>query len=213
MRFKDRHEAGQKLAKALAPLIDKETVVYALPRGGVVLGYEIARALKIPLDIIVTRKIGHPAQPEYAICAIAEDGDLLCNEAERAAVDKKWFEKAAATERQEAQRRRKLYQAGRSIPSVTAKTAVLVDDGIATGLTIRLAIGELKHLKPKRLIVAVPVAPRDTAEEIRKMVDELVAIDLPSMYAGAVGAYYDNFPQVEDEEVIKLLAEVARSLS
>ncbi len=205
MRFKDRHDAGGQLAKALAPLVTKETVVYALPRGGVVLGYELSKALKAPLDIIVTRKIGHPFQPEYAICAVAEDGHLLCNEAERAAVDKEWFEKAVAVERQEAKRRRETYQAGYLTPSVKDKTAIVVDDGIATGLTIRLAITEVKHLMPKRIIVAVPMAPREVAKEIKKLGVELVILDLPLEYAGAVGAYYDTFPQVEDEEVIKLL--------
>lgn len=209
MQFKDRHEAGKKLAKALALLIDKETVIYALPRGGVVLGYEIAKALKIPLDIIVTRKIGHPTQPEYAICAVAEDGHEICNETEHAEVDKNWFAKAKKEQLGEAKRRRETYHAGLKTPSVDGKTAVLVDDGIATGLTIRLAIGELKHLSPKRLIVAVPIAPADVAKEIKKIADELVILDSPIIYAGAVGNYYDNFPQIEDGEVIKLLKEIA----
>lgn len=209
MRFKDRREAGQKLAKALAPLIDKETVIYALPRGGVVLGYAIAKALKLPLDIIVTRKIGHPSQAEYAICSVAEDGDILCDETERAGVDEKWFAQAKKEQQEEAKRRRVTYRAGLKIPSVAGKTAVLVDDGIATGLTIRLAINELKHLKPKQIIVAVPVAPADVAKQIEKTVDKLVTLDAPAIYAGAVGNYYENFPQIEDKEVIKLLKEIA----
>ncbi len=209
MQFKDRHEAGKKLAKELAPLINKETVIYALPRGGVVLGYEIAKALKIPLDIIVTRKIGHPAQPEYAICAVAEDGHEICNETERMAVDKKWFAKAKKEQQQEARRRRETYRAGLKIPLVAGNTAVLVDDGIATGLTIRLAISELKHLKPEQIIVAVPVAPADVAKEIETTVDKLVMLDTPMIYAGAVGNYYENFPQIEDKEVVKLLKEIA----
>jgi putative phosphoribosyl transferase len=209
MYFKDRNEAGQKLAKVLAPLIDKETVVYALPRGGVVLGYEIAKTLKLPLDIIITRKIGHPAQPEYAICAVAEDGHELCNEIERTGVDEKWFAKAKKEQQQEAKRRHTVYRADLKIPVVDGKTAILVDDGIATGLTIRLAIGELRHLNPKRLIVAVPVAPADVVEQIQKTVDKLVMLDTPVIYAGAVGNYYENFPQIEDGEVIKLLNEIA----
>jgi predicted phosphoribosyltransferase len=209
MQFKDRHEAGKKLAKALAPIINKETVIYALPRGGVVLGYEIAKALKLPLDIIVTRKIGHPAQPEYAICAVAEDGHQLCDKIERAEVDKDWFAKAKKKQQEEAKRRRETYSAGLKIPAVAGKTAILVDDGIATGLTIRLAISELKHLKPKQIIVAVPVAPADMAKQIEAAVDKLVVLDSPLIYAGAVGNYYKNFPQIEDEEVIKLLKEIA----
>jgi len=209
MQFKDRYEAGKKLARALAPLVNKEAVVYALPRGGVALGYEISKALKIPLDIIVTRKIGHPVQPEYAICAVAEDGHEICNETERAAMDKTWLAQAKKKQLEEAKRRRITYRSGINSPTVTGKTAILVDDGIATGLTIRLAITELKHLNPKRLIVAVPVAPREVAEEISKVADELVVLDLPTIYAGAVGAYYENFPQIEDKEVIKLLNEIA----
>lgn len=209
MRFKDRHEAGQKLAKALTPLVDKETIIYALPRGGVVLGHEIAKTLKLPLDIIVTRKIGHPMQPEYAICAVAEDGHQLCDEAELAAADKNWFAKVKKEQMEEAKRRRETYRAGLKIPAVAGKTAVLVDDGIATGLTIRLAIDELKHLQPKKIIVAVPVAPSDVAKKIEKKVDKLITLEAPLLYAGAVGSYYNDFPQVEDKEVIKLLKEAA----
>lgn len=205
MKFTDRHEAGQKLAKVLTPLINKEAIVYALPRGGVVPGYEIAKALKLPLDIIVTRKIGHPAQPEYAICAVAEDGHELCDEIERASVEEKWFAQAKKEQQKEAKRRRTTYRAGLKIPSVAGKTAILVDDGIATGMTIRLAIDELKHLKPKKIIVAVPVAPKDVAAQIAKTVDKLVSLDTPAIYAGAVGNYYQNFPQIEDAEVIALL--------
>lgn len=208
MKFKDRYDAGKKLARALAPLIDKETVVYALPRGGVALGYEIAKALKLPLDIIVTRKIGHPTQPEYAICAVAEDGHELCNEVERAGVENQWFVNAKQKQRGEAKRRRETYHSGLKIPDVTGKTAILVDDGIATGLTIRLGIDELKHLNPKKIIVAVPVAPADTAKQIEASVDKLVLLHAPVIYAGAVGNYYENFPQIEDGEVVKLLNEI-----
>lgn len=209
MQFKNRYEAGKKLAEALAPLINKEAVVYALPRGGVVLGYEIAKALKLPLDIIVTRKIGHPTQPEYAICAVAEDGHQLCDETEQAAVDKAWFNQAKKEQQAEAKRRRITYRLGLKIPIVAGKTAILVDDGIATGLTIRLAIDELKHLKPKKIIVAVPVAPADVAKQIEAAADKLVVLDTPLVYAGAVGNYYKNFPQIEDKEAVKLLNKIA----
>ncbi|MBI2011038.1 MAG: phosphoribosyl transferase [Candidatus Colwellbacteria bacterium] len=205
MRFRDRTEAGQLLVQHLGHYEGKEVVIYALPRGGVVLGFEIAKALNAPLDLIITRKIGHPLNPEYAICAVAEDGDLICNEAERAAVDPAWFSKEVEKERAEARRRREIYLGKRKTPEVRGKIAILVDDGIATGLTLELAIKELKHKEPAKIIVAVPVAPRDAAREIEKEVDEFVALDIPALYLGAVGAYYDDFPQVTDEEVIEML--------
>lgn len=204
VHFKDRAEAGQKLAEKLEKYRDKEAVIYALPRGGVVLGYEIAKRLNAPLDLIITRKIGHPNNPEYAICAIAEDGHKLCNEEERSHIDSRWFDEKAKDEQEEAKRRRELYLQGKS-ESVKGKIAIIVDDGVATGLTLRLAIKELKHKQPKRIVVAVPVAPKEIASELEKEVDEFVALDIPKFYLGAVGAYYENFSQVKDEEVIQLL--------
>lgn len=205
MRFKDRTEAGQKLAQALTKYKSETTVIYALPRGGVVLGYEIAKELNAPLSLIITRKIGHPSQPEYAICAVAEDGDMLCTEEERVAVNPDWLAQESARERSEAARRRETYLKGRMPTSAANKTAIIVDDGIATGLTMLLSIREVKHRNPKKIIVAIPVAPIEAAEKIKKEVDELVVLDIPDFYLGAVGAYYDEFPQVTDEEVIKLL--------
>jgi len=207
MRFKNRADAGKKLAEALEKFKEKDIVVLALPRGGVVLGYEIAKYLGAPLDLVITRKIGHPRNPEYAICAIAEDGHVLCNERERRAVDEDWFEKESKREQEEAKRRRKLYLGGKKA-NIKDKTVVIVDDGVATGLTLRLAILEAKHEESKKIIVAVPVAPRDTAEEIKKTVDEFIALDTPTLYSGAVGAYYDEFDQVSDGEVVKLLDEL-----
>ena len=207
MRFRDRTEAGRLLAELLRHYEGKEVVVYALPRGGVVLGFEIAKRLQAPLDLVITRKIGHPFNPEYAICAVAEDCHLVCNEAERAGVDPEWFRKEVEKEKEEAKRRREAYLGKRETPAARGKTAIIVDDGIATGLTLKLAIQELKHKEPVKIVVAVPVAPRDVAEEIRKEVDEFVALDIPTAYLGAVGAYYDYFPQVSDEEVVEMLEE------
>lgn len=207
MRFKNRIEAGRKLAKLLKKYKRNDAVVYALPRGGVVLGSEISKELGAPLDLIITRKIGHPFQSEYAICAVAEDGDMICNEDERARVDKKWLENETAKERQEAGRRREAYLKGRELISVQGKTAIIVDDGVATGLTMRLAIQEAKHNNPARIIVAVPVIPADTAKKIKKEVDEFIALEAPVLFFGSIGEYYDEFPQVEDEEVIKFLEE------
>ncbi len=209
MRFRDRVEAGQLLAESLRNYEGKEVVVYALPRGGVILGFEIAKALGAPLDLIITRKIGHPFNPEYAICAVAEDGHLVCNEAERAGTDPEWFRKEVEKEKEEAKRRRETYLRKRETPAARGKTAIVIDDGIATGLTLKLAIQELKHKEPAKIVVAVPVAPRDAAEEIQKEVDEFVALDVPMVYLGAVGAYYNDFREVSDSEVIAML-EAAR---
>lgn len=206
MRFKDRAEAGRRLAAALAEHVDGPGVVYPLPRGGVVLGVEIAAALRLPLDLIIPRKIGHPYSPEYGIAAVVESGELVKNEAEVARVDPAWFERAVEHERAEARRRRELYLRGRAPVPVEGKTAILVDDGIATGLTMEAAIREAKRLRPRRTVVAVPVAPADTVQRIGREVDAFVALDIPEFYLGAVGAYYDHFPQLTDDEVIALLA-------
>lgn len=206
MHFKDRTEAGQKLARVLVKKYKgEEVVVYAMPRGGAVLGYEIAAELKAPLGLAITRKVGHPFQPEYAVCAVAEDGDILCDESEKAGVAKSWLAAEIKKERDEARRRRELYLKDQQPISARGKIVILVDDGIATGLTILLAIKEVMHSNPERVVVAVPVAPPDAAEKIRDMADELVVLEVPKFYLGSVGAYYDEFPQVEDSEVIKLL--------
>lgn len=216
MRFKNRQEAGQLLAsgiqKVLMNHVEESAIIYALPRGGVVLGAEIAQALDLPLDLVITRKIGHPMSPEYAICAVAEDGDYLCDPTEQALVDPNWLEAEFEKEKKEAQRRRMTYLGESKAISPEGKIAIIVDDGIATGLTMWLAINEIKHYLPKRILVAVPVVPPDAAERLRAEVDGLVALDIPDLYLGAVGAYYDDFPQVTDQEVIRLLREVGRRL-
>lgn len=208
MRFADRRDAGQQLAAKLAD-ISGDAVVYALPRGGVVLGVEIAIALGAPLTLAISRKVAHPNAPEFAVCAVTETGPLICNEIERSSLDPEWLKQAEAEQRAEAKRRRETYLADRQPVSAKGKTAIIVDDGVATGLTLKAAIAEVKKQEPARTIVAVPVAPRDVAEELRAEVDELVALTIPVVYLGAVGAYYDFFPQVEDSEVIEQLSEVS----
>lgn len=204
MHFKDREDAGRRLAEALSGYRGGDTVVYALPRGGVVLGYEIARILRAPLDLIITRKIGYPGNEECAVCAVAEDGDMICDSSGVSMVDPEWLKAQAEKERLEAVRRRQAYLKGRAPLAVDGKTAIIIDDGVATGLTIILAIRELKHREPKKIVVAVPVASEQAAEMIRQEADELVALDIPAYFA-AVGAYYDSFPQLTDEEVISLM--------
>jgi predicted phosphoribosyltransferase len=205
MKFKDRIDAGRQLARKLNGQFE-QPVVLALPRGGVVLAAEIARALSAPLDLILVRKIGHPYNPEYAVGAVTADGEAILNSMEAAQLDPGWLKSAIDRERTEAQRRRQVYLQNRSPISPAGKTAIIVDDGIATGFTMKAAIKALRQQKPAKIVVAVPVMPADTAAELRSEVDDIVALDTPEFYLGSVGAYYDNFPQVSDQEVIKLLS-------
>jgi putative phosphoribosyl transferase len=204
MRFADRREAGRQLAEARERFRGQPGVVYALPRGGVPLGAEVARYLGMPLDVLVPRKIGHPMQPEYAICAVPEQGERVCNPREEAAVDPQWLMDAESRVRVEASGRRTLY--GRdAAPSVAGKLAIIVDDGIATGLTMRAAIRDAGAREPARVVVAIPVVPASTAAHLETEADELVALEITDQYLGAVGAYYDSFPQVTDHQVIAML--------
>src|SRR3990167_1867618 len=186
--FRDREDAGTQLAQKLKAYHGTEAVVLALPRGGVVIGERVAKGLELPLDIVDAR------------------GTRLCNEAELKHIDKKWFDQRVVQEQQEAQRRIALYRGKKAPISISGKTAIIVDDGIATGLTIRLAIKAVKEQKPMRVVVAVPVTPSDVAMKIKREADELVVLESPENFLGAVGAHYRFFPQVEDPEVIRLLS-------
>ncbi len=205
MRFKDRVEAGQKLADILTKYQNSKAIIIALPRGGVVLGGVLAERLKLPLDLIITRKIGHPMQEEYAIGAVAEDGHTLFNEFEKKNLDPEWIEQETKRNQIEAQRRRQKYLPEQEFSNLKDKDVIIVDDGIATGLTMALAISEVQHHNPKKIIVAVPIIPTETAQKLEKNIDELIALEISDNYLGAVGAYYDSFPQVSDEEVINIL--------
>lgn len=207
MYFKDRIYAGQLLAEKLKKYKDEDVIVYALPRGGVITAVEIARSLQAPLDLIITRKISRPNNPEYAIAATAENGHIVGARQELISVDEEWLEKEIEKKRQEAAERRKKYLHGKKMLSPEGKIAILVDDGVATGLTLRVGIIELMHRHPSKLIVAVPIVPESTAKVLREEADELVALEVPTddEFRGAVGSYYDDFAQVEDIEVIKML--------
>jgi putative phosphoribosyl transferase len=212
MRFRNRREAGLLLAEKLEKYKDEDVVVYALPRGGVEVGVEVARHLEAPLDLLIPRKIGHPEQPEYAVCALTEDGYLICNQDELERLDKKWLNAEVEKEKLEAKRRRQLYLKGRPPVPVEGKTAIVVDDGVATGLTVLAAVHEVRQRGPSKLVLAMPVLPRDIAELLRNRVDEMEVLDIPKTYLGAVGAYYDDFDQVEDDEVIRLMEEVSAGM-
>ncbi|MDP2638482.1 MAG: phosphoribosyltransferase family protein [Candidatus Levybacteria bacterium] len=209
MYFKDRSQAGQLLAEKLEKYVNKDVVVYAVPRGGVVTAVEIAKYLHAPLDLIITRKISHPQNPEYAIAATAENGHIVGQRRELALVDEDWLEEEMVKERQEAARRRKKYLHGREMISPEGKIAIVVDDGVATGLTLRVGIMEVKHYNPAKLVVAVPVLPKSTARILKEEADELIALEMPSddKFLGAVGSYYENFDQVKDKDVVGILDE------
>lgn len=207
--FTDRTEAGKKLAEKLASYRGKDAVVLALPRGGVVTGYEISKTLGLPLDIIAVRKIGHPGSPEYAIGAVGENGMRIVNEVEVATIDQKWLLEETAREQEEAKRRSSLYREGKAPQSLAGKIAIVVDDGIATGLTMRLAVRSVKTQKPKKVVVAVPVAPPESLTALKaEGADDVVVLEPPEEFVGAVGAHYVRFEQVEDEEVIRLLRSI-----
>lgn len=205
MTYHDRSEAGRWLAKALEAYCGTDAVVYALPRGGVVLGAEIKQALGLPLDLVIARKIGHPGNLEYALCAVTESGQMVCNEEERAQVDPAWFAQAEARERAEATRRRERYLGGRPRIPATGKVAILVDDGIATGLTMLAAIREIRSQGPSEVVAAIPVVPRETVARLEAEGARVVALQIPDIFLGAVGMYYADFRPVSDEEVIELL--------
>jgi len=205
--FRDRRDAGVKLATELKAYEDrKDILVLALPRGGVVIGDVVAALLHCPLDIIIVRKIGFPGQPELAIGAISETGKVVLNQSIISAhgISKGYIERETSWQRAEIQRRIDLYRKGGKIPDLKGKTIILVDDGVATGATIKAAIATLKMEDIKRLIVAIPVAPPDTADELRRMVEELVCLETPYGFM-AVGAYYEDFSQVSDDEVVEIL--------
>ncbi|MFN3396478.1 MAG: phosphoribosyltransferase [Thermodesulfovibrionales bacterium] len=207
MIFKNRQDAAVKLASRLEHFKDRQDVIIlALPRGGVVTGHEIARILHVPLDIIIIRKIGFPGQPELAIGAVSETDFVVLNEdiVSNYRISKEYIDREIRKQKEEISRRKSLYREGLGIPSLEGKIVILVDDGIATGATMKSAIGAVKAEKVARLIVAVPVAPPETAEEIKKMVDEWICLETP-YYFTAVGAFYEDFSQVSDSEVVRLL--------
>jgi len=211
--FADRTDAGRRLAARLGHLACEDPVVLALPRGGVPVGFEVAKALSAPLDVLFVRKIGAPFQPELAAGAVVDGAEPVIvrnEEVVRAyGIDESWIEEEAARELAEIERRRRLYRGDRPPLSVRGRTVILVDDGIATGTTVRAALAALSRLAPRRRVLAVPVAPPETLERLAAEAEEIVALERPE-WMGAVGQFYGDFTQTEDAEVVRLLAEAAR---
>ena len=208
MSFRDRIEAGRKLVTALAAYRDQHPVVLALPRGGVPVAAEVASALKAPLDLILVRKIGVPTQPELAMGAVVDGAEPIIVRNEDVigltGISESDFRVVCDSELTEIERRRQRYLGTRPRAEVTARTAIVVDDGVATGATTRAALQATRRRKPKRLVLAVPVAPTDTLSALRSDADDVVCLEDHEFF-GAIGFYYRDFRQVSDEEVIKIL--------
>jgi putative phosphoribosyl transferase len=206
--FRDRKDAGRRLAEVLKEKGYKKPVVYALPRGGVPVAREVADALHAPLDLVLVRKIGHPRQPELALAAVVDGSapEIVVNEDVKASTldADSHIAEIAQKELAEIERRRALYLKDRDRIPARGRTAIVVDDGIATGATVRAALKALRRHEPAKLVLAVPVAPSDTLAELSQEVDEVVCLETPDPFY-AIGLYYRDFSQLTDSEVIKAL--------
>ena len=204
--FADRRDAGRRLAAALPPL--ERPVVLGLPRGGVPVAAEVARALNAPLDVFVVRKLGFPAQPELAMGAVSSHGVLVLNERVAEEVTPDVLDAVVRRETAEVEARERLFRGDRPPPALAGRTAVIVDDGLATGSTMRAAVEAARRLGPARVLAAVPVAPRDVAAAFRRAGNELVCLAEPPVFV-AVGAWYRDFEPTTDAEVRALLDDLA----
>jgi putative phosphoribosyl transferase len=211
--FKDRTEAGQRLAVKLAAYADRQNVlVLGLPRGGVPVAFEVANALKAPLDVFLVRKLGVPSQEELAMGAIASGGVRVLNEeiVKALRLTEATIDRVAQKEQQELERRERLYRDNRPVPALQGRTVIVVDDGLATGATMRAAIEAVRQQQPARLVVGVPVSSFETCQEIGSEVDEIVCVETPRPFY-SVGLWYKDFPQTTDEEVRDLLFKAENS--
>lgn len=206
MRFFNRRDAGRKLASLLKRICSsRDTVVYAIPRGGVPVGIEVAKELNVPIDLIITGKIGHPLSPEYAVCAVNDSGEVVCDRNERVTLDAVWLNGAVLHAQQEIERRRELYLGSRARLPAKDKTAIVVDDGITTGISMRAALRMLQKDGAKHIIVATPVASREALELLVGRAELVILADTPGLRFGSVATHYENFAPVSDREVIALL--------
>ena len=205
--FRNREEAGRILADELSRYRNDPTaLILALPRGGVAVGYQLSLALHIPLDVFITRKIGAPDNPEYAIGAVGETGSHYLNQEaiNSFGLSRHELERLIHIQEKEIARRRDLYRQGRPLPQLTGRTVLLVDDGIATGSTFMASALAIRSLQPRRLVGVIPVGPPSTIREVRSHVDELVILMTPDPFY-AVGNFFTDFTQVEDRDVIQYL--------
>lgn len=209
LMFRDRVEAGRKLAEKLEGTVESSGLVLAIPRGGVVVGAEIARRLGLDLDLIIPRKIGSPQNPEVAIGAVTQDGSTILNTRliEKLGITDLELQEAITRETMEIIRRVALYGGGWEQKDCSSRQIVVVDDGVATGFTMLACLRSARNLHPRELILAVPVAPPDTLGLLQKEVDRAVCLLTPDSFY-AVGQFYENFDQTSDEEVVKIMKEL-----
>jgi len=212
--FLDRHDAGQRLAERLSRYTDQpDLLILALPRGGVPVAFEVARSLNAPLDVFLVRKLGFPGHEELAMGAIATGGVRILDWrlVQMYGVPAEAIERVTMAEQRELERRERLYRDARPAPEVKAHTVILIDDGLATGSTMRAAVQALREEGARKIVVGVPVAPPDTCEAMKDIVDEIVCAVTPEPFR-AVGIWYANFSETSDEEVRELLSRAAREL-
>ena len=214
-RFRNRSDAGRRLASVLPEYRGRaDVLVLALPRGGVPVAFEVARALDVPLDVFIVRKLGVPGHEEYAMGAIASGGACLIDESvvRELRITEDEIDRVAEAEQHELGRRERQYRGERPLPDIAGRTIILVDDGLATGASMRVAVSALRQEHPARIVVAVPIAPPDTCDALRREADDVVCAVTPEPFY-AVGVWYDDFAQTTDEEVHELLGRAQRELA
>ena len=208
MPFRDRVEAGKKLAEALKEFEGKELVVLGIPRGGVVVAGEVARALGAPLDVVITRKIEAPGEPEYGIGAVTQEGDVVLDKraAEAVGATREHLDAQVRQKKEEVRQRMERFRGETPYPTLKGKVVIIVDDGIATGSSVEAAVMSVKKRDPMEVVVAVPVAPPDTVESLKADGTRVVCLETPEVFF-AIGQFYQRFDQVEDSEVRRILEE------
>ena len=211
--FSDRVDAGKRLASALKSFSGQDGIVLAIPRGGIVVAYEIAKELVLPLDVIIPHKIGAPDNPELAIGAMTEDGTTILDENLVAylGVSRDYIREESARQKKEIERRLKTYRQNEPYPNFKGRDVIIVDDGIATGSTMKAALASVKNQGARSVTVAVPVGPPSTIKEFKKLAEKVVCLYTPEYFA-AIGQFYDDFGQTSDEEVIQLLKKAKKEI-
>lgn len=208
MPFKDRHQAGRLLAAELTKYKNKDAIILAIPRGGLELGIELSKALSLPLDILITKKIGFPGNPEYAIGAVGPGGEYIVNKEEisRSDISESYIRAEVADLKIKIDEKYERYRGNKKPPELKDKIVIITDDGIATGFTMALSLQIIKKQKPKKIVVAIPVGPPDSIERLKSFADEVICLETPRMFF-AIGQFYEEFNQVSDKEAIGYLKE------
>ena len=213
MTFRDRREAGRRLAEALNGYRSRRPFILAIPRGGIVVGYEVAVALDAPLDVVVPRKLRAPYNPELAVGAVAHDGSVYFDSplVSSLRIPEEYLKEETAAQLEEIRRRMRVYRGDRPQPALAGRAAIVVDDGIATGSTMIAALRAVRGAKPATVVAAIPVAPPEGVESLRTEADDVVCLYTPTLFY-AVGQFYDDFAQTTDDEVIFLLRRRAQEI-